>query len=58
MADMSDISRLNEPSTFNQVCSYSASALRIGLQYGFLPYVIYLGNSSFILLSTPYNNNF
>uniref|UniRef100_A0AC34FME3 Translocase of outer membrane 7 kDa subunit homolog n=1 Tax=Panagrolaimus sp. ES5 TaxID=591445 RepID=A0AC34FME3_9BILA len=43
MADMSDISRLDHSSTFNEICSHSATLLRLGLQYGFLPYVIYLG---------------
>uniref|UniRef100_A0A914Y9U0 Mitochondrial import receptor subunit TOM7 homolog n=1 Tax=Panagrolaimus superbus TaxID=310955 RepID=A0A914Y9U0_9BILA len=43
MADMSDISRLDQPSTFHQVCSHSANLLRVGIQYGFLPFVIYLG---------------
>ena len=31
------------PNGFKQVCSYSAEGLRLFLQYGFLPYVIYLG---------------
>uniref|UniRef100_A0AC35EZX0 Mitochondrial import receptor subunit TOM7 homolog n=1 Tax=Panagrolaimus sp. PS1159 TaxID=55785 RepID=A0AC35EZX0_9BILA len=43
MADMSDISRLDQSSAFKEICSHSAAALRVGLQYGFLPLVLYLG---------------
>uniref|UniRef100_A0A7E4V2I4 Mitochondrial import receptor subunit TOM7 homolog n=1 Tax=Panagrellus redivivus TaxID=6233 RepID=A0A7E4V2I4_PANRE len=41
--NMSDFDSTPEKSLFDQTCSAGAEVLRLGLQYGFLPFVLYLG---------------